>query len=440
MPNQHWLLQWLDSYAVTSPRQADELLKKPHALSSLREEVEAIWREEVEATRYYAPMTVDQTGHSIVAGSEIDLSGELGCSNWKCMIRQVDKLFSSVWHYFDRIIVAGPSVHFYNGLWESGAPEENIIESLAGHIRVLLHVRNIGAEDIVDFIEKPRAWCAECFTRLVGALGVNSIEDFDPYVNDLIDRFDREADIEVGVHKQTGEIGWYKVYHPKFFEEPFGFVHDGPSPPKIPEITSRWLAERVVRVHVEALLCDLAQTQDMKAPLGTTLSFYKQILHEEAGLDEASVAFQMDLPILQGVDPEVLLKIRQDEGDHFDAFRNSLRMAIKERLRESDATDPKEIAEEIRHDLIDPALNSIERRLNAARSALLRKGAVSVGVGALATTCGLLTANPLLIGSGFATAMTTVAHVNKYIEEDRDVSLSDMYFLWRAQKHAKELA
>jgi hypothetical protein len=36
--------------------------------------------------------------------------------------------------------------------------------------------------------------------------------------------------------------------------------------------------------------------------------------------------------------------------------------------------------------------------------------------------------------------MTTVAHVNKYIEEDRDVSLSDMYFLWRAQKHAKELA
>jgi hypothetical protein len=356
------------------------------------------------------------------------------------MIRQVDKLFSSVWHYFDRIIVAGPSVHFYNGLWESGAPEEDIIESLAGHIRVLLHVRNIGAEDIVDFIEKPRAWCAECFTRLVGALGVNSIEDFDPYVNDLIDRFDREADIEVAVHKQTGEIGWAKVYHPKFFEEPFGFVHDGPSPPKLPEITSRLLAERVVRVHVEALLCDLAQTQDMKAPLGTTLSFYKQILHKEADLDEASVAFQMDLPILKGVDPEILLKIRSDERDKFDAFRYSLRTAIKERLRESNATDPKEIAQEIRRDVIDPALNKIERTLNGARSALLRKGAVSVGVGALATTCGLLTANPLLIGSGLGTAMLTVPDVKKYIEEARDVSLSDMYFLWRAQKHAKELA
>jgi hypothetical protein len=163
MSNQHWLLQWLDSYAVTSPRQADELLNRPHALSILREEVEAI--------RYHAPMINDQRGHSIVAGSEIDLSGELSCSNWECIKRQVDTLFSSVWHYFDRIIVAGPSAHFYHSLWESGVPDERIIESLAGHIRVLLHVRNIGAEDIVDFIEKPRAWCAECFTLPCPRLG-----------------------------------------------------------------------------------------------------------------------------------------------------------------------------------------------------------------------------------------------------------------------------
>jgi hypothetical protein len=273
---------------------------------------------------------------------------------------------------------------------------------------------------------------------LSAAWGVNSIEDFDPYVDDLIDRFDREADMQVA---HMGQVSWCTVYHPKFFEEPYILMGESLSRSEMPEITRRYLAEKVVRDHVEALLSDLGQTRNAKAPLGTTLRFYKQILHKETGLaDEALVAFQMDLPILQGVDPEILLKIRHDERDHFDAFRNSLRTAINERLRESAATDPKGIAQEIRSDVIDPALNDIERRLNAARSALLRKGAVSVGVGALATTCGLLTANPILIGSGFATAMTTVAHVNKYIEEDRDVSLSDMYFLWRAQKHAKELA
>ena len=432
MSNQHWLLQWLDSYAVTSPRQADELLNKPQALSILREEVEAI--------QYHAPMINDQRDHSIVAGSEIDLSGELSCSNWECIKRQVDTLFSSMWHYFDRNIVVGPSAHFYNGLWESGTPEERIIELLAGHIRVLLHVRNIGAEDIITFGEKPNAWCAECFTPLVRALGVNSIEDYDPYVNDLIDRFETEAEMGVA-RSSTGKIGWVQVHHPKFLEEPYILVHDGPSRSEMPEITRRYLAEKVVRRHVEALLCDLGQAQNVRAPLGTTLKFYRQILHEEAGsADEALVAFQMELPILQGVDPEILLKIRHDERDYFDAFRYSLHAAIKERLRESAATDPKEIAQEIRRDVIDPALNTIERRLNAARSALLRKGAVNVGVGALATTCGLLTANPLLIAGGFTTAMTSVAHVNKYIEEARDVSLSDMYFLWRAQKHAKELA
>jgi hypothetical protein len=423
-------LQWLDSYAVTSPRQADELLKKPQALSVLREEIEDI--------RYHAPMIDDQAGNSIVAGSEIDLSGQLSCSNWECIKRQVDTLFNSVWHYFDRIIVVGPSAHFYKNLWESGCPEERIIESLTGHIRVLLHVRNIGAEDIVTFSEKPNAWCAECFTPLVRALGVNSIEDYDPYVDDLIDRIDKEADIRIG---HTGQISWCTVDHPKFFEEPYILVRENYSEGERPEVTRRYLAEKVVRDHVGSLLCDLGQAQNMRAPLGATLRFYKQILHEEAGsLDEALVAFQMELPILHGVDPEVLLKIRHDERDHFDAFRNSLRTAIKERLQESAATDPKGIGQEIRRDVIDPALNDIERRLNTARSALLRKGAVSVGVGALATTCGLLTANPLLVTGGFGTAMTTVAHINKYIEEARDVSLSEMYFLWRAQKHAKELA
>jgi hypothetical protein len=294
--------------------------------------------------------------------------------------------------------------------------------------------------DIVAFSEKPRAWCAECFTPLVRALGVNSIEDYDPYVNDLIDRFDREADMQVA-QTSTGQILWVKVYHPNFLEEPYNLMYDSLSRSEMPEITRRYLAEQVVRRHVEALLCDLGQTQNVNAPLGTTLRFYKQILHEEAGsADEALVAFQMELPILQGVDPEILLKIRNDERDKFGAFRYSLRTAIKERLRESDATDPKEIAQEIRRDVIDPALNKIERTLNGARSALLRKGAVSVGVGALATTCGLLTANPLLIGSGLGTAMLTVPDVKKYIDEARDVSLSDMYFLWRAQKHVKELA
>jgi hypothetical protein len=432
MINQHWLLQWLDSYAVTSPRQADELLHKPQALSILREEVEAI--------RDHAPMINDQRDRSIVAGSEIDLSGELSCSNWKCIKRQVDTLFSSVWHYFDRIIVAGPGVHFYHGLWESGAPEERIIESLAGHIRVLLHVRQIGAEDLVDFIEKPRAWCAQCFTTLVRALGISSIEDFDPYVNDLIDRFDREADMQVA-RSSTGQMGWVRIDYPKFLEEPYILIYDSFSQSEMPEITRRYLAEKVVRDHIDALLCDLGQARNVEAPLGTTLRFYKRILHEEAELaDEALVAFQMDLPILQGVDPEILLKIRYDEQDHFEAFRNSLRIAIKDRLRESAAKEPKEIAQEIRRDVIDPALNDIERRLKAARSVLIRKGAVSVGVGALTTTCGLLTANPLLTAGGFGTAMTSVAHFNKYIEEARDVSLSDMYFLWRAQKHAKELA
>jgi hypothetical protein len=87
--------------------------------------------------------------------------------------------------------------------------------------------------------------------------------------------------------------------------------------------------------------------------------------------------------------------------------------------------------------VIDAALNEIKRRLDAARETLVKKAGVSIGVGALATTCGLLTANPLMITAGVGPAIwSSVGAVHKYIEERRDVSMSDMYFLWKAQQHA----
>jgi hypothetical protein len=44
-------------------------------------------------------------------------------------------------------------------------------------------------------------------------------------------------------------------------------------------------------------------------------------------------------------------------------------------------------------------------KLDAARETLVKKAGVSIGVGALATTCGLLTANPLMITAGVGPAI-----------------------------------
>jgi hypothetical protein len=65
----------------------------------------------------------------------------------------------------------------------------------------------------------------------------------------------------------------------------------------------------------------------------------------------------------------------------------------------------------------------------------MKKASASIGMGALMTTCGLLTANPLLITTGVGAVATTLPAAHKFIEDRRDVSLSDMYFLWRASQY-----
>jgi len=66
------------------------------------------------------------------------------------------------------------------------------------------------------------------------------------------------------------------------------------------------------------------------------------------------------------------LKVRPDEKLPFEKFRHSLRLAIKQRLDNSSSEKAAEIAEEIRKDVINPALNDIELRLKAAKQTVTK--------------------------------------------------------------------
>lgn len=132
------------------------------------------------------------------------------------------------------------------------------------------------------------------------------------------------------------------------------------------------------------------------------------------------------------------MKIRREHKLSFDIFRQSLRTAIKERLQNASNEDVHSLAADVRGDVIDPALNEIERRLSAAAQVFGKKAAVSVTLGSLATTCGLLyfPGDPISAVLGVAAAVGGVLNAAyKHIEDTRDVSLADMYFLWEVQKH-----
>jgi hypothetical protein len=65
---------------------------------------------------------------------------------------------------------------------------------------------------------------------------------------------------------------------------------------------------------------------------------------------------------------------------------------------------------------------------------------VGFGLGSLVTVCGLLAGvpAPVAVAGGVGTLTTvTAAAALEDIDERRDVSLSDMYFRWKALKHVK---
>jgi hypothetical protein len=149
------------------------------------------------------------------------------------------------------------------------------------------------------------------------------------------------------------------------------------------------------------------------------------------------IAFQLELPVVEGLDTRTLLKIRNDERLSFERFRGALSAAIYQRLAKDSNGNTKKIANEIRKDVLEPALADIEIRLKVATNSLRKKAGASLAIGSVPTIYGVYTLNPLLIAAGLTPAVNGLNNaVHRYIEERSNVALSDMFFLWQAQRHA----
>lgn len=231
----------------------------------------------------------------------------------------------------------------------------------------------------------------------------------------------------------------YVFRHPKFEiiysgELKLGGVRGKPTPKMREKI-----AHDVIHHYVPHLTADIKAATTLGIPLGCTNWLHSEILSAASeSITPANVAFDLDLPILQGIPIETLMKVRRNEKESFQRFRDSLRLAVKERLKVDGSSKIAEISEQIRLDLIEPELRNIRARLTAAEKVLAKKSAVGMFLGALVTTCGTLAGLPLpvSIAAGIGTASSTESGaVAKYFEEKQQAALSDMYFLWKAVKH-----
>jgi hypothetical protein len=420
MEKDYWLFNWLDLHGINDLPAAEIALSTPALVEELHD---------VAGQAKNIP-TQSQPGETVIlAGRGLDLTGKLDCPTSKCRQRQVDELFRKAWHYFDRIIVDDVVSHQLLNHWDYTSTHST--RSLLSHIEVLLYLRKIGAESLLEFREKPEA-CIVHMKRHAAEAGLRNILSD---AEDLVPRIAEEARIQV--HSQGKGMISYLFIHPEFEVTWPGTMKIGGVRGKPTLAVRKAIAREIVHKYFPHLTADIGAARSLGVPLGSTIWLHGKLL-SSVTVTPAKVAFNLDLPILQGMPIETLIKIRQDEHESFQRFRDSLRMAVKEKIDSSPSTEADELSEQIRLDVIEPELRQIRDRLKAAEKALAKKSAVGIFMGALVTTCGIFAGLPvpasIAAGCGAATTTGTGA-ATKYIEEKQQAALSEMFFLWQAVKH-----
>jgi len=419
--SEYWLFKWLDEHSATDLESAESLLSNSQAVEDLREKATAA----SESLR--API---QEGISVLAGRGLDLSGHLDCNAPSCRRRQVDDLFKHVWHYFDNIVVSDGVAHEVSKHWDAAPEQRN--EWILSHIRVLLYLKQIGAETLVTFREKPTP-CEEHWQKHAKDAGLQRVLRSG---EELIPLLAQEAEIKLTVNPNGSAD--FRFDHPQFEHTVWGTLKRQQIEKRTANQIHRAVAEAVLRRYMAHLTSDVAASHQTKVPLGATIKFHGRLLQKSNELTNASVAFHLQLPILEGVPTETLVKIRHDEQDYFKRFQNRLRLAIDERIKIDSSSDVAKLAIQIRNDLIEPELQKIKDRLAASEKLLLKKSVVGIALGTFATICGLIAGLPptVTIPAAITPILTMYGQAeSKHLEEKRDLSLEDMYFLWQAAQH-----
>lgn len=418
----YWLFDWLDEAGIRKPADAPKALASKtngykRLLELSREAAQALW----------SPSSGEG---SIVAGTGTDLTGNLGCYDAKCRKKDVDELFTKGWHYFDRIVVAdeitGRLAHHEEEL------DDECREAFLRDLEMILYVREIGAENFLDF----RAKHSPNWTHLkqLGQRPTTAIRQMGLKIESILAQ---EADIS-----KDGDH-WY-IHHPMLGHSQWIDSNEVGAKSQSESQTRKAVARRVVRRFSAYLLADLELAQRSGMPLGLTNAVHGAIMQcEKPGVQD--VAFSFEFPFLAGVPIKELLKLRADEAESFSRFRDSVRLAAKERLRNSDTPQRQDIAVEIVQDLIEPELRTIRSRLSSAKVVLAKQLGTNVAIGGFVTTCGILVGlgagsllqsiAPAAVAGGLYSVKGAGSALTWFIRENRDVELSDMFFLWNAIPH-----
>ena len=419
----YWLGQWLDENGIGGLRAARRALKERRYVDALRERASGIpW-----SLKPLSDSIDDSSG--IVAGRAIDLSGGLSCCHPDCLREAVDSLFSRVWYYFDKVVVTGLAPHCAGELFDNF--EDFGRERILAFIDNFFYVRHLGAEAMLVYRQKlPSCTChVTDYAEEYRAVSVLKQRNY------WVEQIAVGAEIELSEHDDHWH---YVVRHPDIEHLAQGTV---PQPEKPGADTVETLVfNDVFSTYAGSLVSDIGTARILKRPLGTSVDIHGDLLtHKRTKRLKVSEAlFELSLPYVDQLPARDLIKLRLDNEGHFEAFRSRLEVGARELIANAEkGVEASDIAREIKNDIIQPELTRIERQMKVAAGLMSGKMQASVVVGTLGTIVGLLGKMPLITAGGIAGIGSALNDYKNYIDAQKEVRMSDMYFLWNAMQRAR---
>jgi hypothetical protein len=368
--------------------------------------------------------------------------GPRPCMSPECRLDKVSRLASFAALYADSVIIP-PLFTTLDHLKKTDDHEilHALYLKIAGDISVLIYLRPYIEANLVYINKTKSRLCFECFRNNLSESNVlqSRIKKIEPKIKSFISR---EASFSIS-------DGAIRIAGSRFLgTETLSFVHTPPEIAKFfkkkeyrfsqKEVIKYKLYRYLLGPSVNDLYAQKYSFQNERFFL-TDNELETQIIDYLGGHRPSMVShLSQNLPLVSGVKPEKIIKLRQEEGESFEAYRNSVSRVMEEL---GSKRSPSELKDAM-SDLVQPEINRINLVIKNHKKYLLEKAAKRAQFDVLVLAAGLFGGLPIdpvslnIIYSGLG--LREVSGIIDDLQESKQIPEearnSNLYFLWRIQK------
>lgn len=195
-----------------------------------------------------------------------------------------------------------------------------------------------------------------------------------------------------------------------------------------------WVQQSVNRSAGEIFnqtVAECLMTRDLEATFSTRSELLSELFDINPGArsltaDVANVFLKLNLPFIDTIDPEALMRVRQHEGEAFENFRTQLDKQLSGLRMISDPTELRIKAENAIHELTEIQVRDVENKFQAVKD----KARLNVATAITGLTAAIKTAGLSLL----AVAAAAVKGSDAFLEYRKEVKRHPAYFLWKIQR------